>query len=271
MDARTERIILYAVVLALAIAVGWLAFATRNATGPVGDCVGCGDEIGPRFDAIDAALGSIGETVDGVADTVDRGLAGFRQDLAGLEARVAEAVSRKLLAEGCQLTRIGGECVQDPTPRPPGPTPLTVRSKFTFLYDNARLNEDGEIAQDSLGVKLEPRHETRLDRIANAFGPCDKADDPVRFAVTGYSSSAEFRSQPGGGALANSRHLNRETARLRAQIVRDYLKSKGFEVAPPEHDLARPYRDDAQPEVDQQALNRTVFVELKSAGACGLS
>ena len=46
----------------------------------------------------------------------------------------------------------------------------------------------------------------------------------------------------------------------------------GFQVNPtqPSGDLQRPYVDDAQPGVDQQALNRTVLIELKSAGTCDL-
>ena len=143
MGARLERILLYTIVLGLTIAVVWLVATVTNAQEPETDCVGCQKESEQRLDAIDTAIRGLGGAVSQVADAVDRGLAGFRQDLAGLEGRVAEAVSRRLLAEGCQLTRAGGECVQEPTPRPPGPTPLTVRSKFTFLYDNARLNEDG--------------------------------------------------------------------------------------------------------------------------------
>ena len=64
-------------------------------------------------------------------------------------------------------------------------------------------------------------------------------------------------------------------ANLRAKIVGDYLLNEGFKVEIKEwlseNDLQRPYLDDVQPGMDQQALNRTVFVELKSAGACDLA
>ena len=271
MDARIERIVMYVVVLGLAIAVVWLAVTIQEDEDPNGNCAGCEDGLKPRLNAIDAAIDDLGKTVANVADAVDRGLAGFGQELAGLEGRVADAVSRRLLAAGCQVTRSGGECVRNPTPQPPHPAPVTVNSRFTFLYENARLNEDGKLAPNSVGVKLTDRHLDRLRLLASAFKPCHEKDDPVRFAVTGYASSAEFRSQPDGGPLPDSEALNRETANLRARIVRDYLRSQGFEVEPPRSDLPRPYRDDAQPGMDQQALNRTVFMELVSAGACGLS
>lgn len=374
MRDRLERITLYMVVLALAIAVAWLAFTIRGARKPADDCVNCGDDLGPRLVAIDTAIGGIGETVASavavslgsfkqglvddiasqvgalisahgnetasvpggtnaalaeviessltdlegrVAEAVASNLVGFEQgvvdDIAsrvealisahgnetataldgldaavskkiegGLAERVAEVVFDKLLAEGCQLTT-DGECV---TPQPPCPTPLdaeacddsppsiTVNSRFTFLYENARLDADRKVTEDSLGVKLAARHRKRLDLLTNAFLPCSRANHPVKFRVTGYSSTAEFRVRPSGEPMTDSDDLNRETANLRAQIVGDYLRNQGFEVETkqwPEHDLQRPYLDDAQPGMDQQALNRTVFIDLTSAGACDLA
>lgn len=283
-----ERIMLYVVVLGLAIAVGWLAVTEEPGAG----CTGCGQDLGPRLDAIDTAIADLGKAVAAHGDETATALDGIGaaiagvakkvdDNLAGLERRVADAVADKLLATGCQLAKAGDECgtaaPQPPCPAPdasegcPDLRPLTVKSKFTLLYENARLNEDGELAPNSVGVKLTDRHLDRLRLLASAFKPCHEKDDPVRFAVTGYSSSAEFRSQPDGGPLPDSEALNRETANRRAQIVRDYLRSQGFEVEPPRSDLPRPYRDDAQPGMDQQALNRTVFMELASAGACDLS
>lgn len=48
----------------------------------------------------------------------------IESSLAGLEGRVADSVSNKLLAERCQLTKNGDECVQIATP--PCPTPETT-------------------------------------------------------------------------------------------------------------------------------------------------
>ena len=271
-DHRIERITLYLVVLALAIAVGWLAFKVNSAevpgevpAGPVvaaelpGDCVDC-EELEQRFEAVDNALGGLDQTVSNAVRSLD-----------GLEGRVADAISRKLLAEGCQVTKAPEECV-DAVP-PPMP-PITVNSKFTFLYENARLNEEGEVAKNSVGVKLAPRHLKRLELLTNALRPCHGADAPVEFEVAGYSSTAEFLVQPDGSPMDRSDELNIKTANLRAEIVVDYLKERGFQVNPIQwqsgRDLERPYVDDAQPGVAQQALNRTVLIELKSAGACDL-
>ena len=269
-DHRIERITLYLVVLALAIAVGWLAFKVNSAevpaevpagpvvVGPPGDCVDC-EELEQRFEAVDNALGGLDQTV---SDAV--------RSLEGLEGRVADAVSSKLLAEGCQVTKAPEECVGAvPPPMPP----ITVSSKFTFLYENARLNEEGEVAKNSVGVKLAPRHLKRLELLTNALRPCHGADAPVEFEVAGYSSTAEFLVQPDGSPMDRSDELNIKTANLRAQIVGEYLKER-FAVTtkewPGDRDLERPYVDNAQPGVAQQALNRTVLIELKSAGTCDL-
>ena len=279
MNARMERIVLYMVVLALAIAVGWLAF--KGTKGPVDDCVGCKDELKPLFDAINTALGDLGEKVathgatttialNRIAETVADVTKKVEGKLEGLEEDIADAVSKRLLAAGCQVTKTAEDCEADPPPHP-HPTPATVESQYTLLYENARLNEDGKLAPNSVGVKLELRHQLRLQRLATAFKPCDEKDNPVRFAVTGYASSAEFLSQPDGGPLPNSDALNRETAELRERIVRDYLRDHDFEVVAPGNDLPRPFRDDALSSVDQQALNRTVFIEIVSAGTCDLS
>ena len=270
MDPRMERITLYLVVLALAVAVGWLAFKIKSpqdsadpadsvVVEPLSDCVDC-EELKPRFDAVESALGGLDQTV---SDAV--------RSLEGLEGRVADAVSGKLLAEGCQVTKATEECVGAvPPPMPP----ITVNSKFTFLYENARLNEEGEVAKNSVGVKLAPRHLKRLELLTNAFEPCHRADAPVEFEVAGYSSTAEFRTRPDGSPMDRSDELNLQTANLRAQIVGEYLKGQRFAVTtkewPGDRDLERPYVDDAQPGVAQQALNRTVLIELKSAGTCDL-
>ena len=265
---RIERIMLYVIVLILAGVVAWPLLEDQERNGPeepgngpgAGDCVDC-EGLEQRLKAIDSALGRLDKTV---SDAV--------RGLEGLEGRIADAVSKKLLAEGCQLTKTPEGCGGvAPPPLPPLP-PIKVNSKFTFLYENARLNEDGEIARDSVGVKLTQRHRKRLERLTKALQPCHAASAPVEFEVAGYSSTADFRIRPDGSSMSNSDELNRKTANLRAQIVVDYLEEQGFQVNPtqPSGDLQRPYVDDAQPGVDQQALNRTVLIELKSAGTCDL-
>lgn len=266
---RIERIMLYVIVLILAGVVAWPLLEDQERNGPGetgngpgdGDCVDC-EGLEQRLKAIDSALGGLDKTV---TDAVGR-------SLEGLEGRIADAVSKKLLAEGCQLTKTPEECVGVAPPTLPPLPPIKVNSKFTFLYQNARLNEDGEIARDSVGVKLTQRHLKRLERLTKALQPCRAVDAPVEFEVAGYSSTADFLIRPDGSPMDNSDELNRKTANLRAQIVVDYLEEQGFQVNPtqPSGDLQRPYVDDAQPGVDQQALNRTVLIELKSAGTCDL-
>ena len=307
MSTQVERIVLYMVVLALAVTVGYLAYKLQK-----DECAGCDGELDLRLktmatamtdlkkgvaDAVEVASrvdGSISthrrktETaLDGIDATMTSGI---QNGLAGLEGRVADAVTNKLLATGCPLTNEENECVPaaPPEPCPPpnvleeldcgvSPPSITVKSKFTLLYENARLTDDRDITENSFGVKLAHRHLRRLDLLANAFGPCHRSNNPVEFHVTGYSSTAEFRFQPSGRRLLNSDELNLKTANLRAQIVGTYLESKGkgFRVTtvqwPQGHDLQRPYLDDVRPGVDQQALNRTVMIELVSAGACDLS
>ena len=264
---RIERIMLYVIVLILAGVVAWPLLEDQDRNGPdepgngpgAGDCVDC-EGLEQRLKDIDSALSGLDKTI---TDAV--------RGLEGLEERIADAVSKKLLAEGCQLTKTP-ECLGVvPPPLPPLPL-IKVNSKFTFLYENARLNEDGEIARDSVGVKLTQRHRRRLERLTKALQPCRGASAPVEFEVAGYSSTADFRIRPDGSPMDNSDELNRKTANLRAQIVVDYLEEQGFQVNPtqPSGDLQRPYVDDAQPGVDQQALNRTVLIELKSAGTCDL-
>lgn len=271
MGARIERILLYLAVLGLAIAFGLLALKitikpgdAQEPEGPAGECVQTA--AGVDLAGIDAT----------VAKTVE-------DSLAGLDERVADTVADRLLAGTRRPTGAGGEC-EAPTPQLPCPrstgggnqTPtIAVSSKFTFLYENARLNENGEVDEDSFGVRLARRHLKRLELITNAFRPCHRPTAPVEFVVSGYSSTAEFLTQPDGKPLANSDSLNVTTANRRAQIVGGYLQDQGFSVETRQwsssDDLQRPYLDDAQPGMDQQALNRTVFIELLRAGACDLA
>lgn len=255
---RIERPVLYLLVLVLATAVGYLALMPESERK---------QRAGPSVAATDDAPDDLGPTV---ADAVDE------DNVVGLEERIADAVASKLLAAGCALTGTD-ECPE--TPCPPAvvdcenPAAITLNSRFTFFYENARLNEDREVIADSVGVKPARRHLERLDLLSNAFQPCHRADAPVAFAVTGYSSTAEFRVQTTGEPMPESDQLNLTTANLRAQIIGDYLQNQGFNVETKqwsEQDLQRPYLDDARLGVDQQALNRTVFIDLKSAGACDL-
>lgn len=250
---RVERIVLYTLVLGLAIVVGYLALERGRESGQSGY-----DKH--QWDHIAAKLGTA------VAEAVDQS---FNQEgvVDEVADRVADTVTSKLLAarmatDGQGQVHADSSAVAADRGHPP---PMTVNSRFTFLYENARLNEDGRITGQSVGVKPATRHRKRLELLTTAFRPCHRADAPVELTVTGYSSTAEFRVQPSGEPMPESDELNRKTANLRAQTVGDYLRNQGFSVDtiqwPPERDLDRPY-------LDQQALNRTVFVDIQTAGAC---
>lgn len=236
------------------------------------------DEIKLRFDTVATRVGELVSAHDAKTATTLNGInvavaKTIQDSLAGLEGRIVDALSNKLLAAGCTLTS-SDECPPIPCPPPAGddcpapPPPLEVKPRYTLLYENARLDEDGKVTAQSLGVKLERRHLERLKLLTAAFKDCNHADAPVEFNVTGFSSTAEFRFQPSGGTMPDSTHLNLEAANLRGQLVGAYLKNEQGFVVHWERwssvgDMPRPYQG-----VEQQALNRTVFIDLKSAGAC---
>lgn len=200
-------------------------------------------------------------------------LAQLAGDLASQHAAIGEWV------EGLypHITSTCGTCRTCGTPPPDCPASSVV-SNFTLLYENARLNDDEDITEDSVGVKLAERHERRLKKIATAFKACQRdTESTVKFGVTGYSSTAMFQREDLDGrvGMPESDKLNLRTANLRARVVADYLRKKEFEV---EHEpwgsfanLRRPYLDNAPPGTDKEALNRTVFIEVLHAGACDLS
>ena len=278
---RIERILLYAVVLILALAVGYFAWTPQDddrsrgpsTDAPDGDLAALEQLVKEAANRIEKLIsdtnGNFETALDGVNASVAATVDG---KLAGLEGRVANSVYDRLRDAGiCELTE--RECALG---APTSPPTMSVASNFTLLYENARLNEERQVTEDSFGIRLAPRHLKRLEVLTNAFQACQQPEDPVSFRVTGYSSTAEFRveKKTGTARLHHSDLLNLQTANLRASIVGTYLENKNFAVTPKEwksfKDLHRPYLDDTQPGVDQQALNRTVFIEVLSAGACDL-
>lgn len=265
MGTSVERIVLYLVVLALAIAVGYLAFKI--------DRIGCDDTA--ILAAIDDLEKSVTDAVNNAAshidltisthdaktaaalDGINEAVGTIKDGLVGLEGRTADAVVDKLIAAGC-LSKKDGKC------QPPGlcPTPCVypppTTPKLTLLYEDVHLTKNSDVTEYSFGVKLEPRHRERLELLAGTLRPCHSSDDPVEFRVTGSASTEEFQSI----SPMLVPELRQKTANLRGKIVGDYLTNQGFKVQT-HQDL-----DDAQPSVDQHALNQAVFLELLSAGAC---
>lgn len=265
--ARFERVFLYVVVLALAIVVGFLILTT--------DCRwkdGCGTttkgngplaQLAEDVTALAADLGRLTEMLPDRADSQ----ALIRRQLEHIAPEIADSVYERLRQEGACLSS-ARSC--------PGATPASVAASFTFLYENARLNDAQQITAESVGVRLAPRHERRLDLLEIAFGACQRDTADVAFAVTGYSSTAEFHVETPEGArrpLAKSDELNLATANLRAEVVAARLRAAGFKVTTTQWEsfkaLQRPYLDDSEPG-DQQALNRSVFIEVRQAGVCDI-
>ena len=217
----------------------------------------------------DAVTGSLpaqaGVSAEAVGEVIKEA---FDDQLTGVDKRVADAVYDKLKREGiCELG-----CPETPA----AVSRVLVGKNFTFLFDNAHLDPERKVKRENKGVKLDGHHVKRLELIVKAFRACQTADAPVLFHIAGYSSTAEFRVETDSGRerLLDSDDLNLATANLRMANVADYLKSRGFEVDGRPwgsiEALNRPYIDDFEPGVDQQALNRTVFLQVKNAGRCDL-
>lgn len=248
-----ERKLLYAAVLLLGIVVGYLAWPTDPRVAPPDP------PVTPPDCPVEHA--DIKSTIDQLAT----------------DSASQHAAIRKLVDDlHSHITSTCGTCPSCGTPQRDCPASSVV-SNFTLLYENARLNNDEAITAKSGGVRLEERHKQRLEKIAIAFKACQReAGIPVKFGVTGYSSTAKFqRENPARRVgMPNSDELNLKTANLRAEVVADYLREKGFEVERKRWDsfeaLDRPYLDDTPADTDKEALNRTVFIEVLHAGACDL-
>ena len=207
-----ERNLLYAAVLLLAVAVGYLAWTISRVPPPLkADHAEIKAQLTKLADDLASQHAAIGEQI-------------APQSMDGLLDRIASIVREAIKYSICEPP---GGC------RRPLPPPSVV-SNFTLLYENARLNDDEDITADSVGVTLAP-HERRLEKIAVAFTACQrKAASAVKFRVTGYSSTAKFRRKGSDGEvgeiISGSDKLNLKTANLRGEVVATYLREKGFEV-----------------------------------------
>jgi len=265
---RFERTFLYVAVLALAIAVGFLAHKVQCRS--QGGCPPQSEDVWAQLaEQVNSLASGLGELKEAVLGMEQSQATLIRSELERLASQIADSVYAKLREDGACLSS-AGSC--------PEPKPASVVNDFTFLYENARLNDAGEVKADNVGVKLATRHERRLEMLARAFRPCQQEGGPkVSFKVTGYSSTAEFQEESLAGGrrrMAKSNEMNRATANLRAKVVAIRLQQAGFEATPTEwksfEALQRPYLDDSPPGDDQQALNRSVFIEVRDAGACDI-
>ena len=263
---RFERTFLYVAVLALAIAVGFLAHKVQGRS--QGGCPPQSEDVWAQLaEQVNSLASGLGELKAAVLGMEQSQATLIRSELERLASQIADSVYAKLREDGACLSS-AGSC--------PEPKPASVVNDFTFLYENARLNDAGEVKADNVGVKLATRHERRLEMLARAFRPCQQEGGPkVSFKVTGYSSTAEFQEEsPAGGRqrMAKSNEMNLAAANLRAEVVANRLRREGFEATHTAwesfKDLQRRYLDDSVPGVDQQALNRSVFIQVGHAGAC---
>lgn len=214
------------------------------------------DEVAERVAVVERLLREFTSTIDGrIAEAV-------REGLEGLDDAVADKVLERLRREGPCLSM--GSCGGGPK--------APMESILTLFHENARLGPGNSLSEDSSGVGLTAEHEARLRSLADAFAPCAKPPGhAVEFEVRGHSSTAEFKMLP----ETESNGLNRDAANLRAKVVADRLERSGFVAKPKEWEsydaIGRPYLDSSEllsGETDQEALNRSVFIQVVDAGAC---
>lgn len=253
-------------VVAFIFVIGTLAFIIRSLVADNAERV---DELSKRVDEYDQRLNSLDSTIaQRIAEVVEG-------ELTDIKNGALQTFIRELLGECCCQAPIS--CLD---------YEATVKSTFTLLYENARLNLDGELTPESVGIKLTEGHKRRLDRIVDAFAACVRPPrHTVEFKVLGYASTAEFQEERSDGSNApmpNSGELNRQAARQRAEVVVDYLKEQGnFKVVGPKkdegpnarnsvQDMAPPYLDRSEvfSGKAQEALNRMVLIRVVDAGAC---
>ena len=174
--------------------------------------------------------------------------------------------------ENCSLHPAGPDCGGTASP--------AVLPQLPLVFENAKLiprlspDEDWQLSPDSEGVRLTPAHEIALDAFVKAFTPCAGVR-PVRIRVEGYASTREFLDQD-GRPLPNTDSLNLQAANLRAQGVASYLRNsaQGFQIDHepwPSFDAMRPPfvdRSEALQGTEQEALNRSVVVQVHDAGGC---
>ena len=216
-----------------------------------------------RMDEVAEGVGRVEKLLKDLISTIDEGIANaVKEGLEGVDERVADKVLERLLQEGLCLSK--GSCGIGA--RAP------MESNFVLFHENARLDSDDSLNEDSYGIRLTDEHKTRLDGIASAFAPCARPPDhAVEFKVSGHSSTAKFKMLP----LDDSNRLNRDAANLRAKVVADYLERNGFtanwESWTSYDAIRRPYLDNSEflsGETAQETLNRSVFIQVVDAGAC---
>lgn len=182
--------------------------------------------------------------------------------------------------ENCSPLPAGSDCGGTASP--------AILPQLPLPFENAKLaprqspDESWRLSLDSKGVRLTPAHEIALNTFVQAFTPCAKVEGrPVQVRVVGYASTRQFVDQD-GRPLPNSDALNLQAANLRARGVVSYLRNsvKGFGIDQGfniDHEpwksfdgMQRPFvdRSEALQGTEQEALNRSVVVQVHDAGGC---
>ena len=244
-------------------------------------------------EAVDAVPSNVLERVKAEGYLTERA---FLKRIARLEAGLDDAldevpprVHEWIRAQGYLTERVFLHHIQgSPPPKvparrqadpPPMPSPA-ILPQLPLPFENAKLaprqspDEDWQLSPDSEGVRLAPAHEIALDTFVKAFTPCAEVR-PVQLVVVGYASTRQFVDQD-GRPLPNSDALNLQAANLRAQGVANYLGSsaQGFEIIHKPwksfEAMRRPFvdRSEALQGTEQEALNRSVVVQVHDAGGC---
>lgn len=195
---------------------------------------------------------------------------------------------RAFLAHIAELEAGLDEVPKGDKPTPPSMPSPAILPQLPLLFENAKLaprqspGEGWRLSPDSEGVRLTQTHQIALNTFVKAFAPCAKVEGrPVRVKVEGYASTRQFADQ-GGRPLPDTDALNLQAANLRAQGVAGYLRDsaqgfgidQGFKIDhepwPSFEAMRRPFvdRSEALQGTEQEALNRSVVVQVHEAGGC---
>ena len=146
-----------------------------------------------RMDEVAEGVGRVEKLLKDLISTIDEGIANaVKEGLEGVDERVADKVLERLLQEGLCLSK--GSCGIGA--RAP------MESNFALFHENARLDSDDSLNEDSYGIRLTDEHKTRLDGIASAIyalcaaaGPCRRVQGQRPLQHGGVQNASLGRQQ----------------------------------------------------------------------------
>lgn len=139
-----------------------------------------------------------------------------------------------------------------------------ITPQISILFNEAKLDNNREISENSTGVKLKKHHKDQLDRFMKRTSNSDKKEASIH--IVGYASDIQFNV-----AGKDSNDLNRRVANLRARGVAKHLRGshnmiitctkwEGYEKM----QQARPYQYEYSSPIGEiiERLNQSVIVYL---------